>query len=328
MHLNPDNGLVDGSDIGSETSFPERHFTPCDEKPRASRANPAYSHSTAAKWQALEPSYLTLRPLPWPERNGPLQYNLLSAQSSLASCTLPHHAFQHTTPTNWDLTQPVGHHWDYKPLSHDAEDDSDLNPCSMDGLEECDGAPPTCPSLRQGFPQRNPRRATGLTRSHTARRVKLANTSPDVDCGFESEHNTDWLGLSAAPVVQPPSHDHAALDLAAGSQDGSSSSKADSKRIAHKLSEKSRRNRLTIAIREIQKLLPTDGKGGGGENGQPPSCSSQEDADFVVRTGVPSSKLDIVEMAVRFIKDLKEKNMEMAEKVREAERKLGECRCR
>jgi len=108
--------------------------------------------------------------------------------------------------------------------------------------------------------------------------------------------------------------------------------KADSKRIAHKLSEKSRRNRLTIAIREIQKLLPTemdrdrDFLGDGSTLGSR-SERGRSECDYVIRPGVPSSKLDVVEMAVGFIKDLKQRNKDLARRAREAESKLQKCRC-
>lgn len=89
-------------------------------------------------------------------------------------------------------------------------------------------------------------------------------------------------------------------------------SKLHSKRVAHKLSEKSRRNRLTVAIREIQKLLPSESDR---------EDSPRHDSDILVRPGVPTSKLDVVEMAVGFIKRLKEENVEMARKLKEMEGK-------
>jgi hypothetical protein len=143
------------------------------------------------------------------------------------------------------------------------------------------------------------------------------------------DYNTDWLDPSdpvAAFFPQPPSLDHPVStgpEIEISYRDSSSSSKVNSKRIAHKLSEKTRRNRLTIAIREIQKLLPSED--GGDEHSR---SQSQKEPDFVVRPGVPSSKLDIVEMAVGFIKDLKERNKEMAKRLKEAERKVDACRCR
>lgn len=143
------------------------------------------------------------------------------------------------------------------------------------------------------------------------------------------DYNTDWLDHTdpvAAFFPPPPAHEPPVStggEIEITYRDSSSSSKVNSKRIAHKLSEKTRRNRLTIAIREIQKLLPSED--GGDEHSR---SQSQKEPDFVVRPGVPSSKLDIVEMAVGFIKDLKERNKEMAKRLKEAERKVEECRCR
>lgn len=130
-------------------------------------------------------------------------------------------------------------------------------------------------------------------------------------------------GREAEPLPEPPA--------AATSPDGpgpSSPSKDDSKRIAHKLSEKTRRTRLTVAIREIQKLLPTDDGPGRGPEDPAQSQTDERGPRFVVRPGVPSSKLDVVEMAVGFIKALKERNVEMARRIQEAERRLAECSCR
>lgn len=151
------------------------------------------------------------------------------------------------------------------------------------------------------------------------------------------DYNTDWLDPDTAAAFFPTTvHDPAAAAAAVAAaatataggeievsyRDGSSSSKVDSKRIAHKLSEKTRRNRLTIAIREIQKLLPSGLAPDDESNPQ-----AQKDADYVVRPGVPSSKLDIVEMAVGFIKDLKERNKDLSKRLREAEKQLETCRC-
>lgn len=235
---------------------------------------------------------------------------------------------QQTPPTEWDFLRPAGHHWNHDLLQLNAEDESDsVPPSPNDGLEEYFSPTLACP-MPQKPTKRNYRRGAKPARGHTPRQTKY-HPPPSPSSGVHSldyDYNTDWLRLSAAPFIPPSNHDQtlSGPELDTVSRDGSSSSKVDSKRIAHKLSEKTRRNRLTIAIREIQKLLPTDGKGG--EASQTHSVC-QEEGDFVVRTGVPSSKLDIVEMAVGFIKDLKEKNMEMAERVRQAERRLEECEC-
>lgn len=162
----------------------------------------------------------------------------------------------------------------------------------------------------------------------TPEQTRYITAPSNTPYGLDFEYSTDWLDFSDAtlPFVPLSNHDNSTTD--GGDTElifdhASRSSKAASKRIAHKLSEKTRRNRLTIAIREIQKLLPADGEGG-----DPSQTRSQQEGDFGFRPGMPSSKLDVVEMAVGFIKDLKEKNTEMARRVRAAERRLEECHCR
>lgn len=159
------------------------------------------------------------------------------------------------------------------------------------------------------------------------------------------DYNTDWLDPSDPMATtfldflpQQPAYDHSPANGMETTTEPSycldttnsppSSSKANSKRIAHKLSEKTRRNRLTIAIREIQKLLPSE------DDEDKPQARSQkesqkesreEGAEYVaLRPGVPSSKLDVVEMAVGFIRELKARNEGLAKRVRE----LEECTCR
>ncbi len=84
--------------------------------------------------------------------------------------------------------------------------------------------------------------------------------------------------------------------------------RAQSKRTAHKLSEKARRDRLTAAIREMHDLLPeglcremqeqhisnSHGSGSGSGNGHDVDASN-----------VPISKAIVVESAIRYIRQLK-----------------------
>ncbi|KAK0715920.1 hypothetical protein B0H67DRAFT_554347 [Lasiosphaeris hirsuta] len=90
------------------------------------------------------------------------------------------------------------------------------------------------------------------------------------------------------------------------------SSKVLEKRIAHKLSEKSRRNRLTAAIREIQKLMPES------EGGEPSPAAGEPARPLNSQV----SKVDVVEMAVGYIRRLQEEHAEMAKRVEEAEKEL------
>ncbi|KAK3352912.1 hypothetical protein B0T25DRAFT_196222 [Lasiosphaeria hispida] len=90
------------------------------------------------------------------------------------------------------------------------------------------------------------------------------------------------------------------------------SSKLLEKRIAHKLSEKSRRNRLTAAIREIQKLMPEN------EGGEPSPAAGEP----AKQLNSQASKVDVVEMAVGYIRRLQEEHEEMAKRVEEIEKEL------
>ncbi|KAK1825938.1 hypothetical protein QBC39DRAFT_365614 [Podospora conica] len=76
------------------------------------------------------------------------------------------------------------------------------------------------------------------------------------------------------------------------------------KRIAHKLSEKGRRNRLTSAIREIQKLMPLDAVTPPAAEGAP-----KDGGDAVVYPHF--SKVDVVEMAIGYIRRLQKENEEI-----------------
>lgn len=79
MHPDHDNDSADFPDIGSESSFPERHFTPFDEKAPDAGVNLGSSQLTAAQRQMLEPGTSSIQSQSWPDRNGSfLQYNLVS----------------------------------------------------------------------------------------------------------------------------------------------------------------------------------------------------------------------------------------------------------
>lgn len=214
----------------------------------------------------------------------------------------------HTESTLFREQSPTGLLWHSLPPDSNPEEDSDSIQSPNETLEEFCPPLPTGPS------------APGQT--HHTSHTSVTSSS------------TNWLDFSAAaaPSLARPNYDNTVAAADAGEaemafQRSSSPSKVDSKRIAHKLSEKSRRNRLTIAIREIQKLLPP-ALADVAETGDHSRSHSRAQPEFHLRPGVPSSKLDVVETAVGFIKDLKKKNLEMARRVREAERKLGECRCR
>ena len=77
-------------------------------------------------------------------------------------------------------------------------------------------------------------------------------------------------------------------------------SKLLSKRIAHKLSEKTRRNRLTVAIREIEKLLPPTQTSEDDEGGQQSDGSKSPQAEKIqfIPGGNAVSKVDVVEISM------------------------------
>jgi len=97
-------------------------------------------------------------------------------------------------------------------------------------------------------------------------------------------------------MMTPPSTAAMTTSASPPAEDASPiSSILDEKRVAHKLSEKSRRNRLTTALREIQKLLPLEELG--------------NDHQLLLHGfGMPISKVDVAEMAVEYIGRLKREN--------------------
>ncbi|KAK1755553.1 hypothetical protein QBC47DRAFT_191060 [Echria macrotheca] len=90
------------------------------------------------------------------------------------------------------------------------------------------------------------------------------------------------------------------IDLSgAGESPDDFAAKMLERRIAHKLSEKSRRNRLTAAIREMQKLMPLEDQVG-----------PEGDAAATVQVGLYPhfSKVDVAEMAIGYIRKLQREN--------------------
>lgn len=92
-----------------------------------------------------------------------------------------------------------------------------------------------------------------------------------------------------------------------------------SKRTSHKIAEQGRRNRINSALQEIATLLPQgtiiEGKDSGCESGD------KKDAK---NGGTPNSKASTVEMAIEYIKQLKQEVQEANQRAEEAEKKLQE----
>lgn len=92
-----------------------------------------------------------------------------------------------------------------------------------------------------------------------------------------------------------------------------------SKRTSHKIAEQGRRNRINSALQEIATLLPNgaalESKESGGESGD------KKDS----KNGVtPNSKASTVEMAIEYIKQLKQEVADANKRAEEAEKKLQE----
>lgn len=100
-----------------------------------------------------------------------------------------------------------------------------------------------------------------------------------------------------------------------GGGDANDPAKMLEKRLAHKLSEKGRRNRLTSAIREIQKLMPLDAVTATAEGGVVEGGG--KGGEVVVYPHF--SKVDVVEMAIGYIRRLQRENEEMARRVKGGE---------
>ncbi|KAL2757137.1 hypothetical protein ACRALDRAFT_2027028 [Sodiomyces alcalophilus JCM 7366] len=93
-----------------------------------------------------------------------------------------------------------------------------------------------------------------------------------------------------------------------------------SKRTSHKIAEQGRRNRINSALQEIAALLPksaaTESKNSEGENG--------EKKDEGRPGAVPNSKASTVEMAIEYIKQLKQEVAEATARAEKAEKRLEE----
>ncbi|KAF4781681.1 helix-loop-helix DNA-binding domain-containing protein [Colletotrichum scovillei] len=90
-----------------------------------------------------------------------------------------------------------------------------------------------------------------------------------------------------------------------------------SKRTSHKIAEQGRRNRINSALQEIATLLP-----------QPPKESKSESEERKEREkeakagGAPNSKASTVELAIEYIKQLKQEVADATKRAEEAEKKL------
>lgn len=104
-----------------------------------------------------------------------------------------------------------------------------------------------------------------------------------------------------------------------------------SKRTSHKIAEQGRRNRINSALQEIATLLPksaataaadaaaAEGKGSEGDEA---GSGGGDKKDKAGGANAPNSKASTVEMAIEYIKQLKQEVADATRRAEEAERKL------
>ncbi|KAK4674762.1 hypothetical protein QC763_123460 [Podospora pseudopauciseta] len=329
-------------DSEPDSSFPERHL----DDPRDSPSewpgqqdiahfppiNLDFAEAGLSKIENFESNSTSLWPQGWMNQQRSLLHRQqISIHTGSIELPILHSSFRQTTSpvqAEWDLfrassEQFPGHfQWNAPPRRSTTEEDSDSNQSQHDSLEEF------CPPLSTW-------NATHKARRRSAHRITKPTRLPVVPVVPQTimsdrqpnESSPDLFDFTSTNIFcAQPSHDPMVLNHGNGATNFAlpqgeefTAEKVHSKRIAHKISEKTRRNRLTLAIREIQKLLPSE--------------SDRDDMllpanELLIRPGVPSSKLDVVEMAIGFIRKLKEENVGMTKKLRELEQKSAQkCRC-
>jgi hypothetical protein len=103
-----------------------------------------------------------------------------------------------------------------------------------------------------------------------------------------------------------------------------------SKRTSHKIAEQGRRNRINSALQEIATLLPyscskdsgNEGKSGSGEAGEKDDGGVGAGAGTKGGGQSANSKASTVELAIEYIKKLKQEVAEANRRAEEAEKKL------
>ncbi|KAK4099188.1 hypothetical protein N658DRAFT_525634 [Parathielavia hyrcaniae] len=343
--------LMYNPDPEDKESFPERHLDD-DVVPPSGIGPEAYNPAVTAS-QMFQPNVVPLPSYAWPGQHQPFLsygYPQFPSHHQLVGATqLSAPKQQAMTPLHAEWASlreqdPLGP----RRLAPQSEctvgDDFNSVPSPAGGPDELEFCAPLRPTLSSQNPRLLSTQAHHMARPADAPGTIIPSSfQPTARSGRpyipDFDYTAEWPDPSDANsgffTPQPAAHENAAgrgpelLEIA--HHGGPASFKVDSKRVAHMLSEKSRRNRLTIAIREIQKLLPSEiggnfDKNYGDDDGESPA--SRQDAGYTVQPGVPSSKLDIAEMAVGFIKDLKEKNTAMKKRIRELEKKMEGCQCR
>lgn len=91
-----------------------------------------------------------------------------------------------------------------------------------------------------------------------------------------------------------------------------------SKRTSHKIAEQGRRNRINSALQEIATLLPLPPSSKDAKDTNEGDGGDKKDANG----NAPNSKASTVELAIEYIKQLKDEVAEANRRAEEAEKKL------
>lgn len=97
-----------------------------------------------------------------------------------------------------------------------------------------------------------------------------------------------------------------------------------SKRTSHKIAEQGRRNRINLALKEIEALLPPAISGGGGKKDRNASTPEHDGDDKSTSSMQGASKASTVEMAIIYIRSLQAELKVTRDKLESAEKKLAE----
>jgi len=95
-----------------------------------------------------------------------------------------------------------------------------------------------------------------------------------------------------------------------------------SKRTSHKIAEQGRRNRINSALQEIAALLPKSTSAAKEREGRSSSVEGGGDGKKEDKSNIPSSKASTVEMAIEYIKQLKQEVADAIRRAEEAEKRL------
>jgi len=100
-----------------------------------------------------------------------------------------------------------------------------------------------------------------------------------------------------------------------------------SKRTSHKIAEQGRRNRINLALKEIEALLPASILGLNGKRDRAGSHENEETDAKAASASAPAqgaSKASTVEMAIVYIKKLQSELAETKDRLEAAEKRLAD----